>query len=416
MSSIEKYGDHSLNPVVADFEEITRGLDTPLSLWTPPVEFDITSVADRQEIARRVADGRITRKIDNLDAIANGLFEMYHPDKEDDKSERDDFVDRMRAESLDETTWFAFDDGKLIRYPSEAAYFEARTFRNHDIDTKEESAILRRSTHVVGGGSVGSHIAWRLVQGGIGDTMVIADDDTFDLSNLNRVEAGMEDLDTYKIDHLARRISKKDPYIRLRAMRGRLTRDNLREIADEFNPDIYYDAVDNMFAKAAIREVAFGRAAVVMATDLGRKSLVDVEMPDGKTKPFNGRINEETYQRLLAGDMSDEELNKVMVRIVGLRHVSARMLGSIMDIGTRLGGFPQPDATAAAGGALAAQAATGILLDRGMKSGRYVHSPEKVLGLKSPTSRIEAIKTVGRFVQHGRKAKANQKDQVQTAA
>lgn len=406
MSSIEKHGNHSPNPDVADFEEITRGLDTPLPPWTPPVEFDIASVADRQEIARRVADGRITRKIDNLDAIAKGLFEMYHPDKEDDKVGRDAFVERMH-ESPGETTWFAFDDGKLVRYPSKDAYFAARTFRNNDVDTPEESRRLYESTHLVAGASVGSHIARRLVQEGAGNKFIIADDDTADLSNLNRLEQTVEDLDTPKVDYLARWISKKDPYTQLHVMRERLTRDNLHRIADELDPDIYYDAVDNMSAKAAIREAASGRAAVIMATDLGRKSLIDVEMPDGKTKPFNGRINEETYQRLLAGDMSEEELNKVMVRIVGLRHVSARMLSSIMDIGTRLGGFPQPDATAAAGGALAAQAATGILLDRGMKSGRYVHSPEGVLKLKSPTSRIEAIKTVGRFVQHSRQAKAD---------
>ena len=67
--------------------------------------------------------------------------------------------------------------------------------------------------------SVGGEAAVTIAQEHLCGSMVLADFDALDLSNLNRLGAGFDDLGRSKAVIVARRIMKLDPYLDLTVLR-----------------------------------------------------------------------------------------------------------------------------------------------------------------------------------------------------
>src|SRR5690606_5933036 len=103
------------------------------------------------------------------------------------------------------------------------------------------------------------------------------------------------------------------------------------------------------------------------------------------TKPFHGKLKSQDIDSLISGDMSEEDRQKLMIKIVGAKHISPRLLQSAMQIGESLGGLPQLGATAAEGGSLASVAARELILGRKLETGRYVSPIRKTLNLQHVT-------------------------------
>ncbi|MGC0362887.1 hypothetical protein ABH922_000871 [Rhodococcus sp. 27YEA15] len=87
-----------------------------------------------------------------------------------------------------------------------------------------------------------------------------------------------------------------------------------------------------------------------------------------------------------------------LVKIVGAKNLTPRLVSSVLEIGRSLGGLPQLGSTASAGDSSATVAAREILSSRKMKSGSYVHSPKRILGLQNQTSMRESMGIAGRFL------------------
>ncbi len=81
--------------------------------------------------------------------------------------------------------------------------------------TRTEQAALRTKRVGVIGLSVGGEAAVTVAQEHLCGTLVIADLDRLDLSNLNRLNAGCDDLGVMKTTIVARRVAKIDPYLRV---------------------------------------------------------------------------------------------------------------------------------------------------------------------------------------------------------
>ena len=140
------------------------------------------------------------------------------------------------------------------------------------------------------------------------------------------------------------------------------------------------------------------RTPIVMATDLGDKSIIDIERYDvHDPEPFGGRINKKELELLESETLSAEQKQRMMIKIVGIRNITPRLLDSTMKIDETLGGLPQLGTTAAACGELAAVAVREILLGRKMNSDRYVSSPKRILHMQHQTTFAEAAKTVIAF-------------------
>lgn len=391
------------------------GLETALSErarmpheWSSPLHFDLTDPNHREQLEARINSGEVQSVYDTVDIIANDLFELRNPGSKHVAEDRQQFVEDIKTQGSAFGTWVLFPWSKeLVRYPDIDDHRAMRTSRNRNLITDAEQARLYEAKVAVFGLSVGSNIVERLVSSGIGGTIIMGDPDHIDPTNLNRINGSFSDVGTKKIHSMARKISEIDPYIHQVHFDQGVTVDNIDEL-DVHRPSLLFDEVDDFQAKAVLRQYAkANRVPLIMATDLGDRSILDVERHDlGDNKPFNGRIKPEDFTRLLAGDLDDKERGRLMIKIVGLRHVTVRMLESVMHVDNNLlPGLPQLGSTATMGASLATVAAREILLGRDLPSGRYVSSPKSLLELSPQTSVPVGLKTVAEFVKAQRAKK-----------
>lgn len=370
--------------------------------WSEPTHFDLSSWADQQELARRFEDGRIEKTIDRVDIITDDLFEMRHPNLKTDDSARQEFVGDIVSQGVGYGNWIAFEWNKsLVRYPEKQDHQDLRTFRNKNLITADEQAALLNATVAVFGLSVGSSVVEQLTLSGIGGRLALGDFDRLEPSNLNRIKSSMGQVGMRKLDVVACKTSETDPYIEQVHYHTGANQESLAQLA-ELRPAIIFDEIDDLVTKALLRQFAAQqRVPLIMATDVGDTSIIDVERYDlGTGVPFGGRLKEREISQLLAGDLPSTQRQKMMTKIVGLRHASPRLLDSVMETNKTLGGLPQLGATASMGGSLSAVAAREILIGRKLNSGRYVHSPKKTLRLGHQTSLPDSLATLRRFVKN----------------
>ncbi|MDB5186449.1 MAG: UBA/THIF-type binding protein [Candidatus Saccharibacteria bacterium] len=393
MHHFENELDLRLNDMIA---QRTR---KPLE-WEPPQMFDLSDESDRQELEHKFDVGEVHGVHDEIGAIANELYEWENPDKKADQQERAAFVHDITSQGARYGRWVLFPwSSELVRYPEKDQHRALRTSRNRSLITGEEQQRLYESTAAVFGLSVGSNVVEKLVASGIGGKIIIGDPDRLEPSNLNRIAGGFSDVGSKKVDLMARKISEIDPYIEQVHFLEGVTRESLSDLAAH-RPNVIFDEVDDLDAKAAMRKFASAEGIpLVMATDLGDRSIIDVERYDlGDTQPFNGRLKAHEVDKLYDGSYTAEERGKFMLKIVGVRHVTTRMLDSVMHVDKTLAGLPQLGTTASIGGALAAIAAREIILGRKLPSGRYVCSPKKIMGLPAQASLSESLTTIRQFV------------------
>lgn len=160
-----------------------------------------------------------------------------------------------------------------------------------------------------------------------------------------------------------------------------------------------------MPAKALMRIVARRHGIpLVMASDVGDKSIIDVERYDidKDTKPFHGNVSESDLQALANGEMPEAAMRKLPAKIIGIRNVTTRMLQSVMQIGETIPGMPQLGSAATVGGVLASTVAREIILDRAMPTGRYIFSPKQTLKLQPQATIPEALRTAAAFIRSSR--------------
>lgn len=260
-----------------------------------------------------------------------------------------------------------------IRIYPEQEYCKIRTARNRNIITKEEQERYRNTSVGIAGLSVGSAVLSALTMTGGPRCLKIADFDTLELSNLNRIKATLLDLGAKKTDIAAKNTWEIDPFANISLFETGLNEQNLEEFL-RGNPklDVFIDEMDNISMKIRVRRSCrTHRIPVIMVTDNGNGVILDIE-----------RFDAEPERPLLHGIMEDmdpetiehldfQNWTKVANKIVGSESLSERMLQSIQAIGTSLSGIPQLGTSASVGGAVAAFSVRAIANNLPMPSGRY---------------------------------------------
>ncbi|PKN78473.1 MAG: thiamine biosynthesis protein ThiF [Candidatus Cloacimonetes bacterium HGW-Cloacimonetes-1] len=94
---------------------------------------------------------------------------------------------------------------------------------------------------IAGAGGLGSNIAISLCRAGIGK-LIIADFDTVSLTNLNRQQFYLDQVDLLKVDALRANLLRISPYTEIRTIPRRVSADNLAQIFGSV--DILIEAFD----------------------------------------------------------------------------------------------------------------------------------------------------------------------------
>lgn len=385
-------------------ESKLANVDTRSNTWHQPEEFDLRDPSDRRILERKFDSNQVSNVHDALENIAEDLSKVEEPGQDDGEVRLSQHYQDIVGKGPEYGRWFYFPwSQELVHFPPIDDHRRLRTARNRNLITAEEQQALYASSLAIFGMSVGSNVVEKLVLSGIGGKLILADPDAIEPTNLNRINGSFTDVGSKKVDYVARKISEVDPYIEQVHIKERVDSGTLAEITSTHRPDVLIDEVDDLAAKVAIRQAGSASAKpVLMATDLGDKSIIDIERHDLKqTKPFNGRLKDSQVQAILEGS-DPEAIKKALPKIIGIKNVTPRLLDSFMEQGKTLAGIPQLGMTASMGGSLAALATREIILGRKLDSGRYIFSPKEMLDLDSPTPLLVGVRTLYRFAKNAK--------------
>jgi tRNA threonylcarbamoyladenosine dehydratase len=265
--------------------------------------------------------------------------------------------------------------GSAIRLPDEESFFRIRTGRNEVLITSGEQQAFRRARIAIAGLSVGSAALATLVATGGPKRLRIADNDTIEISNLNRMRADITDLGVNKAVAAARHTWELDPFAEIEVWEQGATPtvDFIRDM------QVVVDEMDSIDAKVSFRnECRASRIPVVMATDNGDGAILDIERFDLEPERpiFHGRVDLEGKK---LSELSRQEFAALASEIIDPGLFTPRQKESVDLLGTKLAGIAQIATAAGIAGAAVAYAVRLIVTKQELPSGRYLISPEKLI-------------------------------------
>jgi len=257
---------------------------------------------------------------------------------------------------------------KCIQILPKTDFVELRTCRNRLKIKRDEQLDLSKKSIAVIGLSAGNAVANALIAERICGRIILFDFDNCELSNLNRLNAGIFDLGLNKCIISANSILEKDPYIDVEIHLDGFI--NSKEHADIIQSvDLVVDECDSFDIKIVLRELSRKfRKPLLMHTS--ERGITDIERYDliEDLPIFHGLLN--------GVDLNDK--SKVLMAIVNPQIVSERMLHSFSELGKSLKSWPQLATEVFSGGANLAGIARMILLDQKVVGGRYFFNTEEV--------------------------------------
>jgi len=345
--------------------------------------FDLTKANDQNQLNELLEQNQHIKIIDTYEQQLKELFVLANPSLHLDPLRRDKEFASFRDQHYDKRE--PSQAGKWVHYPwrhtilhilEDDHYQVVRTGRNRNLITPEEQKKYYNSTIGIGGLSVGNSIALSLVLTGGAKHIKLADPDTLELTNLNRIRSSVTDLTEPKVHLTARQIYELDPYADLSYYTDGITSDNIDAFCDGL--DVIIDEVDDLDIKIMLRQQAQQRRLpVVMATDNGDSGVIDIERydQDPDTIPFHSRLGADPAQKYLGKKLPLPVLGKLIgEQLVGFDITEPRMQQSLLEIGQSIPTWPQLGTAALLNGVAVATAVRKILTNQPIINKRAILS------------------------------------------
>jgi len=277
----------------------------------------------------------------------------------------------------------------LVHLLPEEDFVRVRTLRNHYKITPSEQLELSKKKIGIIGLSVGQSIALTMALERSCGEMRLADFDTLELSNLNRLKAGVTSLGVEKLVIAAREISEIDPFIKLTLYREGITEGNIDDFLHGGGKlDLVIDECDSFDIKLLIREKAKAVQIPVMM-DTSDRGMLDVE-----------RFDQEPDRLIFHGLLGEVDLNAIKnltisqriafgLRITGLETLSLRMKASLLEVGQSISSWPQLASGVFLGGASVAHVGRKLLLGEAVKSGRYYVDFDELIPVEAEDFKLD---------------------------
>ncbi len=269
---------------------------------------------------------------------------------------------------------------RLVHLLDESEFALVRTDRNRNKITREEQALLATKKVGVIGLSVGQSVSLTMALERSFGEIRLADFDTLELSNLNRIRSGVHNLGVSKVVNVAREIAEIDPFLKVTCFHEGITRENIdRFLTEGGNLDVLVEECDSVDVKIYARQRAKAlRIPVIM--DTSDRGLIDVERFDLEPERpiLHGRLDD-LNEFNPSMPIPDDQRIRISSAIVGFEELSPRMRSSIGLIGKELCTWPQLASSVALGGASACDIVRRMLLNEFRVSGRWYLDPAELL-------------------------------------
>jgi len=330
---------------------------------------------------------------DSIQSQLQELVKIKTPSKKFSKQElKEEALKHIGEKSLEEYgVWVYYPWSKrLVHTLDETEFIEVRTARNLYKITPEERSLLAAKTIGIIGLSVGQSVALTIAMERIGSEIRLADFDTLELSNLNRIRTGIHNLGINKCISVAREISEIDPFIRVSCFMDGATEDNIDQFLTEPKPlDLLIEESDGMDIKVLSRLKArsYGIPVVMEASD---KCLLDIERFDLNPELgiLHGILDKLDFAKLQKLTTNEEKI-PYMLEMAGVEEASERIRASMLEIEQTINTWPQLASAVTMGGGITADVSRRILLGQFTDSGRYRLDIEALIGNKEKNKEEE---------------------------
>ncbi len=278
---------------------------------------------------------------------------------------------------------------RLIHILDEEEYIRLRTSRNQNKITWAEQQELKKKKIGVIGLSVGQSVAVTLVMERICGEIRLADFDTLEVTNLNRIRTGIHNLGLHKVYSVAREISEIDPFFNVKCFPEGVTEDNIDAFFTEGGKlDLMVEESDGFDIKIISRYKAreLGVPVIMEASD---RCMVDVERFDLEPKRsiLHGLVEHLDIAKLKSLKTTEEKI-PYMLDILGLETSSVRLKASMIEIEQTINTWPQLASAVTMGGGITADISRRMLLNQYTESGRYHVDIEELIGNKNQAKSI----------------------------
>lgn len=164
----------------------------------------------------------------------------------------------------------------------EENYWEMMTRQLPLVSKEEQEKFKNTKIAVIGCGGIGGETIEMLARMGVGE-LVLVDEDSFDLTNLNRQTlATFDDLDEDKSEVAAKKVSAINPYVDVTSYSKHVNQENIDEIIG--NSSIVIDALDNILTRViASRKAREKRIPYIHGAIHGTMGQITVFLPNTKS-------------------------------------------------------------------------------------------------------------------------------------
>lgn len=272
---------------------------------------------------------------------------------------------------------------RLVHLLDETEFALVRTDRNRNKITSEEQALLATKKVGVIGLSVGQSVSLTMALERSFGEIRLADFDTLELSNLNRIRSGVHEMGIPKVINTAREIAELDPYLKVTIYPEGSTKENLHAFFTEGGKlDVLIEECDSVDIKILAR-IKAKELGVPVVMDTSDRGLIDVERFDLEPdRPIMHGFLSDEHLAMVEGKTDHAQRYDLLMRMVDLEGLSEPMQRCLPEIGRTLVTWPQLGGHVAMGGALASEAVRKILLQQMEWSGRWYIDPEELFQTK----------------------------------
>jgi len=359
----------------------SNDLKQPINTVYQPVFFRREYPDDIERMDRLLAIDKHIERIDTIYAQLAELIRIENPVEKFEEAELAQRIDIRLQEKdiLNYGVWVYYPWlNKIVHILDEHEFIKVRTSRNVYKISWEDIDQLKEKRIGIIGLSVGQSIAITMAMERICGELRLADFDDIELSNMNRVRAGVYDLGLNKVIITARQIAELDPYIKLICYTDGVKAASIDEfLIGNGKLDMLVEECDGIDMKI-ISRVRAKQHGIPVIMDTNDKGMLDIERFDlDKQRPiFHGRLSAIDGLPLIQLEKNLKDLSlaqkvEYLIAIIGLENVSDAMKLSLQQMNKTIIGWPQLASAVMLGGAMVTDVTRRSLLGKLDISGRY---------------------------------------------
>jgi hypothetical protein len=261
---------------------------------------------------------------------------------------------------------------RLVHILDEEEFVEVRTNRNQYKITPEEKKLLSQKKIGVIGLSVGQSIALTIAMERICGEMRLADFDILELSNLNRIRAGVHSLGIPKTVMAAREIAEIDPFLKVTCHSEGLVEENVNDFfMGGGKLDVCIEVCDGLYAKifARLKAKEFRVPVVMNSSDRGTTDIERYDL-DPDQPILHGLIDHLDINKVKEAKTNEEKV-PYLLPMLGIDTSTFRLKASMLEIQETITTWPQLASGVILGGGICADVCRRILLGGLKQSARY---------------------------------------------